>query len=584
MQARPLLLRVATRSNTAPKTKFFLEKTKMTVMSSIPSSQSHSSVTSVSVSKRPFSSKPMTLSDQFPRNPSEFGSANSSGDSISDDQCLPLPWPDYSKMADEKLQSKDPREGADSEPFQVHEEMDFNTEVKQQIIEQQLHRSWADVWRSCPVKTRGAVITEIGRLLKTPDKEKGYLDTLTGLISREMGKSEAEARGEVLKSAGLCEYYGKAATSLPSLLLMVEDEDGIDSDINIINQKNFHSLNLMKLERCETATSGPGTSNLENLPPFAQFSGKQLSAQDSSFNQGEFSDSDAIISPLSLGRNAANVQLKKTISLYNSLTPLQQTLMHFEPETFFPTNSSEDAASLSLLSAAGHKPIPGAEKTIAYYEPLGIVLAVMPWNFPVWQAIRAAIPQLLAGNVFLLKPAPNVLLSGGLVLEKIVQQAMKSQIQAGGQLTVFRTLRCSTNKVGRLISHPLIKGVCLTGSERAGRSVAALAGLCLKKCVVELGGNDCYVILKECVDDENERKRAAEIIVKARLLNMGQSCISPKRVCVVGGEERKKKFEEALIEEFGKKVTNGIIRLWIFFFLKMERLLLSRLFLINYFL
>lgn len=161
------------------------------------------------------------------------------------------------------------------------------------------------------------------------------------------------------------------------------------------------------------------------------------------------------------------------------------------------------------------------EATESYisYQPIGTVLAVMPWNFPFWQVFRFLAPALMAGNTGVLKHASNV--SGcALAIEQLVREA-------GFPDHVFRTLLIGSKMVKEVIENPLIKAVTLTGSTIAGKAVAALAGYVLKKSVLELGGSDPYLILKDADIDA-----AARLCVTSRLLNAGQSCIGAKRFIV----------------------------------------------------
>ena len=153
------------------------------------------------------------------------------------------------------------------------------------------------------------------------------------------------------------------------------------------------------------------------------------------------------------------------------------------------------------------------------FQPIGTILAIMPWNFPFWQVFRFLAPALMAGNTSVLKHASNV--SGcALAIEKLVQSA-------GFPENVFRTLLVGSSAVKGIIDHPVVKAVTLTGSTPAGKAVAAAAGAALKKTVLELGGSDPYLIL----DDANVLE-AARLCVTSRLLNAGQSCIGAKRFIV----------------------------------------------------
>lgn len=157
-----------------------------------------------------------------------------------------------------------------------------------------------------------------------------------------------------------------------------------------------------------------------------------------------------------------------------------------------------------------------AGKSYVSYEPLGIVLAVMPWNFPFWQVFRAAVPAMMAGNGVMLKHASNVP-QCALAIERIF---------CAGDLpeNLFTTLMIASSQVADVIKAEPVQAVTLTGSESTGRAVAALAGQHLKKCVLELGGSDAFIVLCDA-DLEN----AAAAAVTSRFLNAGQSCIAAKR-------------------------------------------------------
>ena len=175
-----------------------------------------------------------------------------------------------------------------------------------------------------------------------------------------------------------------------------------------------------------------------------------------------------------------------------------------------------------------------ADESYVRFDPLGAVLAIMPWNFPFWQVIRFAAPALMAGNVGLLKHAPNVP-GCAMALEEIFRDA-------GLPLGVFTTLLIDTDAVPAIISHPAVAAITLTGSDRAGSSVASQAGAALKKTVLELGGSDPFIVLPDA-DIEATAKAAAA----ARCINSGQSCIAAKRFIVVGNVGRfEKAFAQAL--------------------------------------
>ena len=171
-----------------------------------------------------------------------------------------------------------------------------------------------------------------------------------------------------------------------------------------------------------------------------------------------------------------------------------------------------------------------AYKSYVAYEPIGVILAVMPWNFPFWQVFRFAVPTMMTGNGAILKHASNVPKSA-LAIQSIFEKA-------GFPSGLFTTLLVTSKAVKGIIQNPKVKAVTLTGSEPAGSAVAAIAGKNIKKTVLELGGSDAYIILEDADLDE-----AIEACVTSRLINSGQSCIGAKRFIVV----------EKIYDEFLKK-------------------------------
>lgn len=157
------------------------------------------------------------------------------------------------------------------------------------------------------------------------------------------------------------------------------------------------------------------------------------------------------------------------------------------------------------------------------FEPLGVIFAIMPWNFPFWQVFRFAAPSLMAGNVALLKHAPNVM-GCALAIEAVFTEAAQS---LNVPASIFQTLVVDIDVVERIIAHDAVQGVTLTGSEFAGSSVAALAGKHIKRSVLELGGSDPLIVLEDA-----DLESAATVAVQSRMQNAGQSCIASKRFLV----------------------------------------------------
>lgn len=183
----------------------------------------------------------------------------------------------------------------------------------------------------------------------------------------------------------------------------------------------------------------------------------------------------------------------------------------------------------------------GYDKSFVAYEPIGAVLGIMPWNFPFWQVFRYAAPTLMAGNVTLLKHAPNVC-----GCAKKIEEIF---IAAGAPTGVFQSLIIDTPLVEKLLEQNIVQAVTLTGSDRAGSAVASLAGRQIKKSLMELGGSDALIILASA-----DMQKAAEIALQSRMQNAGQSCIGAKRFIVV--EEAMNDFMQHLYDGI-KKIKQG---------------------------
>jgi succinate-semialdehyde dehydrogenase/glutarate-semialdehyde dehydrogenase len=186
----------------------------------------------------------------------------------------------------------------------------------------------------------------------------------------------------------------------------------------------------------------------------------------------------------------------------------------------------------------------GADKSYVRLDPLGVVLAIMPWNFPFWQVIRMAIPVVVAGNVVLVKHASNVP-QCALAIQKLFERA-------GFPRGVFQTVLIETRKIPDLIADDRIQGVTVTGSVETGSKVAALAGRAVKKTVMELGGSDPFIVLADA-----DLKKASEAGARARLFNTGQSCSNAKRFIVV--KKVAKEFTDLFIEHLqANKIGNPL--------------------------
>ncbi|MGZ5193607.1 MAG: aldehyde dehydrogenase family protein, partial [Kaistella sp.] len=184
-----------------------------------------------------------------------------------------------------------------------------------------------------------------------------------------------------------------------------------------------------------------------------------------------------------------------------------------------------------------------------HYAPLGVILGVMPWNFPFWQVLRFAVPAILAGNTVVLKHA-SICFGSGKLIEKLF-------LEAGFPKGIFQNLEIGHAEVKTVLENPIIKGVSLTGSEKAGAEIASIAGKNIKKSLLELGGSDAFIVL----DDANFKK-AAESGAKARLQNCGQACNAAKRFIIQKNVEKEflplfiKEYQEYIPGNPLKKTTN----------------------------
>tara|TARA_R110002074_G_scaffold170006_2_gene332224 strand:- start:3432 stop:4811 length:1380 start_codon:yes stop_codon:yes gene_type:complete len=240
-------------------------------------------------------------------------------------------------------------------------------------------------------------------------------------------------------------------------------------------------------------------------------------------------------------RKAADI-LKKNKQQYGLLIsremgkPIKQAIAEIEKSAQACAHYADNAQEYLTCESVQTS---NSESFVAF-EPLGVILAVMPWNFPFWQVIRFAAPALMAGNAGLLKHASNV--SGcALAIEAVF-------IAAGFPAGLFKTLLVDSKRVEAIVKNPAISAVTLTGSGPAGSAVASAAGMSLKKSVLELGGNDAYLVLKDA-----DLPLAARLCVQSRMNNAGQSCIAAKRLIVEATVM--KEFESLVAKELADYVA-----------------------------
>ena len=244
--------------------------------------------------------------------------------------------------------------------------------------------------------------------------------------------------------------------------------------------------------------------------------------------------------------NAASILREDKLEYGKILTlemgkPIKQAVAEVEKCAWVCEYYAENAESIlreEIIST-------DASESYIRFDPLGTILAVMPWNFPFWQVFRFAAPALMAGNVCLLKHASNVPMSA-LAIENIFAKA-------GFPENAFRTLLIGSSQVKEVINNPKVKAATLTGSEHAGKMVAESCGKVLKKTVMELGGSDPFIVLEDADIDV-----AVKTAVTARLINNGQSCIAAKRFIVV--KNIYNEFQNKFVELMSKVVIGDPVK------------------------
>lgn len=218
--------------------------------------------------------------------------------------------------------------------------------------------------------------------------------------------------------------------------------------------------------------------------------------------------------------------------------PIAQSLAEVEKCAwcceYFATNAEEMLAPLTI-------PTEYSESGV-YFQPMGVLFAIMPWNFPFWQVFRCVAPALMAGNTVVVKHSPEVT-GCALMIQEIIRNA-------GFPDGTYTAVLATHQQAANIIAHQHISAVTFTGSTRAGKTVAAITGANAKKCVLELGGSDPYIIL-----DDADLRFAAETCVQARIVNSGQSCVAAKRFIVMSNIRHQ--FEELFVEFMQSKVVGN---------------------------
>lgn len=282
------------------------------------------------------------------------------------------------------------------------------------------------------------------------------------------------------------------------------------TSINPATEEIIHSFNAI------------GNSQIEEKIETA--GGAFIQWKDTSWNKR----AELLLSMSSL-LNQRKEQLAKTITMEMG-KPIGQSIGEIEKCAwlceYYAENAKKFLAPEPIESDAG--------ESYLQYDPLGVLLGIMPWNFPFWQVFRFAVPSIAAGNTILIKHAPNVCLTA-LNIEKLF-------LEAGFAGGILQVLLIDVEAVRDVITAGQVKGVSVTASEKTGSSVAELAGMSIKKSVLELGGSDPFIIL-----DDADLSEACNVCNTSRLINSGQTCISAKRFIVV--ESRYDEFLNALIND-----------------------------------
>jgi succinate-semialdehyde dehydrogenase / glutarate-semialdehyde dehydrogenase len=286
------------------------------------------------------------------------------------------------------------------------------------------------------------------------------------------------------------------------------------------------------------ATTDPSTG--KRLDTYHEFSARQLErALESATRAARSWSRSTFAARAKLLRQVARA-LRRNAAAYASLVtsemgkPIAQAKAEIEKCAL----NCEFYAGHGAAFLADERPADAPSHRYVTYQPMGVVLAIMPWNFPFWQVFRGAAPALMAGNAMLLKHASNVT-GCSLAIERVFREA-------GAPRGLFQSIVVSGRRAQGLVADPRVAMATLTGSTQVGQAVAAAAGAAMKKGVFELGGSDAYVVLEDA-----DIALAAELCAESRLYNNGQSCVSAKRFIVV--EKVRREFESAFRERLAAR-------------------------------
>ena len=288
---------------------------------------------------------------------------------------------------------------------------------------------------------------------------------------------------------------------------------------------SINPWNLREVERFKTHTSEEASAIIESV-----------NTQFLSWKKTSFADRSALLNRV----GEILLERKETYGAHITAEmgkPISESIAEVEKCAWVCRFYAEKAESF-LSPKMVHT---DASKSFVTYNPLGVIYAIMPWNFPFWQVLRFAAPTLMAGNTAILKHAPNV--------TRCALDIEETFRDAGYPENAFRTLILDNTQASQIIEHPLVRAVSLTGSEKAGEAVASTAGRVLKPSVLELGGSNAVIVLEDADLDT-----AVDVGFRARFLNSGQSCIAGKRFLIADS------IYDQYVEKFTTRVADLIFK------------------------